>query len=121
MQAVILIVGVLIIIYSFYTYNKNTSKYSGKLFFFGVMLFIFGLIVNTNNEYHHSSLSIDHSIRNMKYGRPSFNGYPCTDDCSGHNAGYQWAEENSISTPDDCDGKSDSFNEGCFSYLNDIY
>ena len=43
----------------------------------------------------------------------TFRGYPCTSDGSGHQAGYEWAEENSISDPDSCDGNSDSFIEGC--------
>ena len=37
----------------------------------------------------------------------------CIGDCSGHQAGYEWAQENSISSESDCDGNSDSFNEGC--------
>lgn len=50
-----------------------------------------------------------------------FNGYDCTDDCSGHEAGYLWAEENDISYPEDCDGNSDSFIEGCLSYVEEYY
>lgn len=42
-----------------------------------------------------------------------FHGYACTDDCSGHEAGYEWAEENSITDPDECGGNSQSFIEGC--------
>lgn len=41
---------------------------------------------------------------------------PCTDDCSGHDAGYAWAEHNSISHPDDCGGNSQSFIDGCEDY-----
>ena len=41
----------------------------------------------------------------------------CTDDCSGSKAGYEWAEQNGISTESDCDGNSDSFNEGCVNYV----
>ena len=41
----------------------------------------------------------------------------CTDDCSGHQAGYEWAQDNSVSSESDCDGKSDSFNEGCVNYV----
>lgn len=48
-----------------------------------------------------------------------FKGDPCTIDCSGHEAGYEWAEENGIDDPDDCDGKSDSFIEGCRSYAEE--
>jgi len=36
----------------------------------------------------------------------------CTDDCSGHRAGYDWAMNNSIGDPYDCEGNSESFIEG---------
>lgn len=39
--------------------------------------------------------------------------YGCTDDCSGHEAGYQWADDNDVTDPDDCGGDSQSFIEGC--------
>lgn len=50
-----------------------------------------------------------------------FKGYECTDDCSGHEAGYEWADENGI-TQDDVDnysGNSDSFREGMQSYVDE--
>jgi hypothetical protein len=56
---------------------------------------------------------------NTNYAVPTFKGYPCTVDCSGHDAGYEWAEENSINDPDDCDGNSNSFIEGCQSYAEE--
>lgn len=46
----------------------------------------------------------------------TFEGYECTEDCSGHEAGYAWAEENGITDPDDCGGNSQSFIEGCMAY-----
>ena len=46
----------------------------------------------------------------------TFMGYPCTDDCSGHKAGYAWAEDNDITNPDDCGGNSNSFIEGCMAW-----
>lgn len=46
----------------------------------------------------------------------SYQEYGCTEDCSGHNAGWEWAEEKGISDPSDCGGKSQSFIEGCQSY-----
>lgn len=55
------------------------------------------------------------------YGGLYFNGYPCTDDCSGHEAGYDWAEEHDIDNVDDCGGNSDSFIEGCQSYVEENY
>ncbi len=53
------------------------------------------------------------------YESPSFHGYECTDDCSGHEAGYEWAEENGIDDPGDCGGNSNSFIEGCESYAEE--
>ena len=49
----------------------------------------------------------------------SYGGYPCTDDCSGHEAGYDWAEDNSIQDESDCGGNSNSFIEGCYSYVEE--
>ena len=46
-------------------------------------------------------------------------GYQCTVDCSGHEAGYEWAEENSIDDPYDCGGNSESFIEGCQAYAEE--
>jgi len=48
-----------------------------------------------------------------------FKGYPCTIDCSGHEAGYKWAEEKDIDDPDDCGGNSESFIEGCQAYAKE--
>src|SRR6266404_5505527 len=52
-----------------------------------------------------------------------FAGYECTVDCSGHEAGYKWAEEHGISDGDDCDragehSNSPSFAEGCHAYVD---
>jgi hypothetical protein len=49
----------------------------------------------------------------------SFYGYNCTEDCSGHEAGYAWAETNDIHYEGDCIGKSKSFIEGCLAYIED--
>jgi hypothetical protein len=52
----------------------------------------------------------------------TFDGDPCTSDCSGHEAGYNWAEEHGIDDEDDCDAagehsNSPSFAEGCKAYV----
>lgn len=47
----------------------------------------------------------------------TFDSYECTDDCSGHQAGYDWAEENDIDDESSCDTPSQSFNEGCQSFV----
>lgn len=49
-------------------------------------------------------------------GRPTFDSgasYGCTDDCSGHEAGFAWAQENEVSDAADCGGNSTSFRESC--------
>lgn len=49
----------------------------------------------------------------------TFGGNECTEDCSGHKAGYEWAQDNDISDASDCNGNSQSFNEGCETYTED--
>lgn len=46
----------------------------------------------------------------------TFKGYECTKDCSGHRAGYAWAEKKGVAHPSQCTGKSQSFVEGCKAY-----
>lgn len=47
----------------------------------------------------------------------TFYGYDCKDNCSGHKAGYSWAEDKGITDLDDCGGNSNSFIEGCQAYV----
>jgi hypothetical protein len=47
------------------------------------------------------------------------NNWECTEDCSGHEAGYEWASVHDITDPEDCGGNSDSFIEGCQAYANE--
>jgi hypothetical protein len=51
-------------------------------------------------------------------------GYPCTQDCSGHRAGYNWAKQHSIDEVDNCNkagetSNSPSFAEGCRAYVEE--
>jgi hypothetical protein len=43
----------------------------------------------------------------------TFYGSPCTKDCSGHRAGWNWSNFYSVNNPEQCNGSSDSFNKGC--------
>ncbi len=43
----------------------------------------------------------------------------CTSDCSGHDAGYSYAEENEICDTEYDSGNSESFNEGVISWAED--
>lgn len=49
----------------------------------------------------------------------SFGGYQCIGDCSGHQAGFDWAEQNQIDDEASCSTSSNSFNEGCVSFVQD--
>ncbi|MGY5809977.1 hypothetical protein ACXHXG_19965 [Rhizobium sp. LEGMi198b] len=49
----------------------------------------------------------------------TFGGNDCTDDCSGHKAGYEWAERNGVTDESDCSGNSTSFEEGCQTYVQE--
>ncbi|MCL6729176.1 excalibur calcium-binding domain-containing protein [Sphingomonas hankyongi] len=44
----------------------------------------------------------------------------CTDDCSGHNAGFDWARDHDIIDASDCGGYSRSFIEGCETYVSTL-
>ena len=45
--------------------------------------------------------------------------YVCTQDCSGHEAGFAWAQENDIADASDCGGNSQSFIEGCEAFAEE--
>lgn len=49
----------------------------------------------------------------------TFDGYQCKGDCSGHQAGYDWAEQNGIDDRSSCNTPSASFNQGCESYVEE--
>ena|GEM_PF-2104418 len=49
-----------------------------------------------------------------------FHGYPCTKDCSGHQAGYDWAERRGVEVDADCGGRSKSFIEGCLAWVDQV-
>ncbi|WP_210186566.1 hypothetical protein [Hyphomicrobium sp. NDB2Meth4] len=48
-----------------------------------------------------------------------FHGYRCTKDCSGHKAGYAWAERKAVQDARDCTARSRSFREGCLAWVED--
>jgi hypothetical protein len=48
-----------------------------------------------------------------------FHGYACTVDCSGHEKGYEWAQEHGVTDPDECPidpNNSHSCTEGCWAF-----
>ncbi len=46
--------------------------------------------------------------------------YGCTEDCSGHEAGFAWARDNEVEDANDCGGNSYSFIEGCQAYAEEL-
>jgi hypothetical protein len=88
-----------------------------------VVIFYFG---NQSRETEHQANSVSESTGDT--GNPdrspnTFAGYECTQDCSGHRAGYAWAEEHDITDGDACDAagehsNSPSFAEGCHAYVD---
>lgn len=55
----------------------------------------------------------------------TFGGYECTVDCSGHKAGYEWAEQKGITSTRACENvllkypNRTSFSEGCMAFVED--
>lgn len=49
----------------------------------------------------------------------TFDGNTCLGDCSGHQAGYDWAEHNGVDDESSCSTPSTSFNQGCESYVEE--
>jgi hypothetical protein len=43
----------------------------------------------------------------------------CTEDCSGHDAGWQWAQDNDVTDGSECSG-SGSFEDGCQAYVEEL-
>jgi hypothetical protein len=94
-----------------------------------VVISIVGVVLyfaNHRSEDVHGAQSHAQSIGNVESSETiprEFAGYDCKGDCSGHEAGYKWAEEHDISDGDDCDGagehsNSPSFAEGCHAYVD---
>jgi hypothetical protein len=65
------------------------------------------------------SLALLFLTEHPPWQRKNFGGYSCTIDCSGHIAGYEWAEKHSVTVEDECPaGNSRSFREGCLAIVN---
>jgi hypothetical protein len=79
------------------------------LVFIPIGLIGYGVVSSFNEK----PLSNEHYEDTGKY----FNGDPCMGDCSGHEAGFEWAKNNRIEYVSDCSGNSESFIEGCESWV----
>ena len=45
-----------------------------------------------------------------------YKGYKCSNDCTGHKAGYAWAKQHNINIKIQCTGNSQSFIQGCLAF-----
>jgi hypothetical protein len=90
---------------------------------FWIVLAVGVLIYWSNSDDHHSQASTtateDESDGGATDDPGTFHGDPCTVDCSGHQAGYDWAEQHDIDDEDNCGGNSESFIEGCKAYVRE--
>jgi hypothetical protein len=78
-----------------------------------------GLVALTRHARAGIILGFATVIMASESGAREFGGYDCSDDCSGHAAGYRWAEVHTISSEADCPlrGGAISFYEGCPVYV----
>jgi len=89
--------------------------------FLGEGLFVESVAMNNENKEMAEELQRDNALSYSLTQRPvlRFKGAICTVDCSGHEAGYYWAEENYIDDLSDCYNESHSFQEGCEIYVDE--
>jgi len=100
--------------------KNNSQKGNGVI----VMIVVIGLIwgaysifskndsADNNYDYNSYDSSYDYDSGDSDYYTNYGNPY---NEGSGHYAGYEWAEQNGVSS---CGGNSNSFIEGCEEYLN---
>lgn len=87
--------------------------------YLGYMLFGVGKPQATQSTTPTSSYSAPSQEATTSEYQENHGSEDCTDDCSGHEAGYEYAEENDICDTEYSDGNSDSFNEGVIAWSED--
>jgi hypothetical protein len=103
--------------------NEKNNKIFTYIFWAGVIACIIWLFLSSGKK--PETKSIRREFNNGKIIEVPVDrlitkdNWKCTSDCSGHEAGYEWAEEKGITDPSDCGGKSESFIEGCEAYANE--
>jgi len=87
----------------------------------GIFFVLFSLLlIFTSNQEGGFESSTPVKTLSKCYVVPAPEPWVCTGDCSGHQAGYNWAKQKSLSNPSGCDGgKSLSFREGCEFYVQE--
>lgn len=103
--------------------RENTDTVKVILWIAGIIFFVWLLFFSNNTESERITEDFENgNFIDVEVDRSiTSDTWECTSDCSGHNAGYDWASENDIADPSDCGGKSLSFIEGCEAYANENY
>ena len=102
--------------------NGGTIVVIGIIIFFG-WLFISSSSSDSptdesTNSYESSTYD-DYADEEVHEEPEEFHGYECSDDCSGHDAGYEWADENGVCDEYFDGGNSESFAEGVRIYAEE--
>lgn len=79
------------------------------------ILFIIGAVTLLFTNFSGRRHEYDYNYLTGKYEKVNTTG--CTEDCSGHNAGYNWAYKKDLTKRSECTGNSSSFIEGCKDYI----
>ena len=97
------------------SYIPNASNYGQTTPYASPML---SMQTSTKSEDEAKEDAAETAIDNLSYMtyEDVMGTVGCTSDCSGHNAGFQWAKDNQITSSSECGGNSASFIEGCEAY-----
>lgn len=95
------------------TFPKFILLGLGPILAFGALMFFITYITTPEDEWVTAS-----DLQETRANQPQyFYGYRCTDDCSGHQAGYDWARRTGVYYLHECRGNSQSFIEGCKAWV----
>jgi hypothetical protein len=99
--------------------NKSTLPFGENFGFvifcgLGILVFLYFTFINNKKSNSVNKKSVKQS---ECYVVPNPAPWNCKEDCSGHQAGYNWAANKNMHNSMDCAGNSQSFIEGCEYYI----
>lgn len=107
--------------------KKHTKSFDDyipiiNLIIFGIVFIFILLSLNKSNSnpITRENNTTKTTTRTECYIVPTPEPWDCTGNCSGHQAGYNWAKKNNIMNPLACEGNSNSFNAGCEYYFQEM-
>ncbi len=101
------------------------EEHGGTLVVIGIIIFFGWLFLSSSGSSNSSTNEYNDSYESSVeddgyYEEPEeFHGYECSDDCSGHDAGYEWADDNGVCDEYFDGGNSESFSEGVRIYAEE--